>query len=113
MKVLIWILSFFVITILNLLFGYATGFMMGGILFYIVWYFIARSLCKSWDKYKISKKAEKSGVTSFEFIRENINIDILKHCETIRCDEEELKSYLKQCSKDGKITRAYADIICQ
>ena len=113
MKVLIWLLSFFVISIFNLLLGYATGFVMGGILLYFVWYFSARSLCKSWDKYKISKKAEKTGVTSFEIIKEDISVKILNHCETIRCNEEKLKSYLKQCSKDGKITRAHADIICQ
>lgn len=113
MKALIWILSFFVITFLNLLLGYAAGFRMGSILLCVVWYLTARALCNKWDRYKISKNADKSGVTPFEFIKEYLPVDMLNHCETIRGKEDELKSYLKQCSKERKITRAYGDIICQ
>lgn len=49
MKVLIWVLSFLVITTLNILFGYATGVRMGKVLLYLVWLFVARALCKKWD----------------------------------------------------------------
>lgn len=50
MKVLIWILTFFIGTVINTLIGYATGIRAGGVLLYIVEYFIAKKLCESWDE---------------------------------------------------------------
>ena len=50
MKVLIWILTFFIGTVINTLIGYATGVRAGGVLLYIVEYFIAKKLCEKWDE---------------------------------------------------------------
>ena len=50
MKVLIWILTFFVGTLLNTLLGYATGIKAGAVLLYIAEFFVARKLCEKWDE---------------------------------------------------------------
>ena len=55
MKVLIWIVCFFVATIINIMIGEALGFRLGYLLFYLVVSFVAKSLCSMWDKYKKRK----------------------------------------------------------
>ena len=49
MKVLIWIGTLFVATLLNVLLGEAIGFRAGGLLLYDVVYFVAKKLCDMWD----------------------------------------------------------------
>lgn len=56
MKVLIWVLTFFIGSILNTLIGYAIGIRAGAVLLYIAEYFIAKNLCKKWDEHKIAKE---------------------------------------------------------
>ena len=72
MKALIWIVSFLVFTVLNVIFGYAAGFRVGYVLLYAIWYYSARAMCKAWDKHRIAKKAEKAGVRPFENIKDEI-----------------------------------------
>jgi hypothetical protein len=57
MKVLIWISTFFVGTLINTLIGYAIGIRAGAILLYIVEYYIAKKLCEKWDEHKRIKEA--------------------------------------------------------
>ncbi len=57
MKVLIWISTFFVGTLINTLIGYAIGIRAGAILLYIVEYYIAKKLCEKWDEHNRIKEA--------------------------------------------------------
>ena len=50
MHALIWILTFVIGTVLNVLLGYAIGVRAGAVLLYIVEYYIAKNLCKKWDE---------------------------------------------------------------
>lgn len=56
MKVLIWGLTLFVASLLNVLLGYAFGFRAGYILVYLVVWFVAKKLCKMWDVRKQSRE---------------------------------------------------------
>lgn len=111
MKALIWISSFIVFSILNILLGYATGIKVGSVLFYIIWFYSCKAMCKAWDKHKIEKKAAKAGVSSFESIKAEIPAFVMSHCEDIRGNYDLLKSDLKDYAKSGNITRAQADIL--
>lgn len=111
MKALIWILSFIAVTVFNVILGYSIGFNAGFLIVYILWCLIARTLCKKWDKFLMSKKVYKSGVTSFAYIKKEISSTILEKCEALRCNEKELKKYLNLCINTGKITKSQSYII--
>lgn len=111
MKALIWILSFIIFSILNVLLGYATGIKVGSVLFYIIWFYSCKAMCKAWDKHKIEKKAAKAGVSAFESIKAEIPVFVMNHCEDTRGNYDLLKSDLKDYAKNGNITRAQADIL--
>lgn len=64
MKAFIWISSCLVFSVLNVILGEATGFRIGSVLFYLIWFYSARAMCKAWDKHVIAKKAEKVGIYS-------------------------------------------------
>lgn len=111
MKVLIWISTLFIITLLNVILGEATGFRAGTLVIYFFWFWLAKKLCSLWDKNRIGKKAEKEGLSSFEYIKKEIPTDVLTHSESNRCNEEELKSYYKACVKEGKINKVHSYIL--
>ena len=50
MKVLIWVSTLLVLNLLNIVFGYATGFRFGYIIIIFLYFFIAKKLCKMWDE---------------------------------------------------------------
>ena len=52
MKILIWVLAFFIGTIINTLLGYAIGIQAGAVLLYIAEFYIAKKLCEKWDEHK-------------------------------------------------------------
>ena len=56
MKVIIWILTLFVGSLVNILIGNALGIRAGALLLYIGECFIARKLCGKWDDH-VAKKA--------------------------------------------------------
>ena len=111
MKALIWILSCFIFSILNVILGEITGIRVGSVLFYVIWYYSARAMCKAWDKHRIIKKAEKAGVSAFAQIKSEIPTAVLADCETSRGKYDELKEKLKGYAKEKQISRASADII--
>ncbi len=101
MKVLIWLVCFFVATILNTILGYATGIKLGYIIFYFVVYFVAKKLCKKWDEHKATKKKRK------ELLRQNVSgerktevIDINKICFCRKCGERLIENS-RFCRKCG------------
>ena len=77
MKALIWILSCFIFSVLNVILGEITGIRVGSVLFYVIWYYSARAMCKAWDKHRITKKAEKAGVSAFAQIKSEIPTAVL------------------------------------
>ena len=56
MKVLIWLGCIFVATLLNLMLGYVTGYMIARGLALCITFFIAHKLCKKWDEHKEDQK---------------------------------------------------------
>ncbi len=58
MKVLIWIGTFIVVTILNLFLGLITGYSMGYGVLYLLMIFVPKKLCRKYDE----KRAEKEAV---------------------------------------------------
>lgn len=111
MKVFIWISSCLVFSVLNVILGEITGFRIGSVLFYIIWFYSARAMCKAWDKHRITKKAEKANISPFEYIKGEIPKEILVNCEENRGSYDRLKEELKDYAKEKQITRAYADIL--
>lgn len=57
MKVLIWIMTFVIGSILNTLLGYAIGIKAGAVLLYIVEFYIAKKLCEKWDQHKNQRQS--------------------------------------------------------
>ena len=111
MKVIIWISSFFVITVLNVILGYATGFRAGYVIVYLLWFFISKTLCRKWDTHKLVKAATKNGFTPYEYIEEGIPESVKDYCENVKGNEEELRKYLKNCKKKKMILDEFYDII--
>ena len=111
MKVLIWVLSLFVFTLLNMVLGEIVGVRLGGVLLYLVWYYSARAMSKAWEKSRINKKAEKCGVSAFAYIKSQIPEEVLVECDKNRGNDEALKVKIKQHVKAKQISRAYADIL--
>ena len=70
MKALIWISTLFIITLLNVILGEATGFRAGTLVIYFFWFWLAKKLCSLWDKNRIGKKAEKEGIE----LQKSINV---------------------------------------
>ena len=59
MKVIIWILTLFIGSFVNILIGNALGIRAGALLLYIGEYFIARKLCEKWDDHVAQKASRK------------------------------------------------------
>ena len=93
MKALIWILCFFVATILNTLLGYATGVKVGYLIFYFVVYFVAKKLCDKWDEHKNKKQSKTVPIDEDE-----VNNDKISFCR--KCGEPLIDSS-KFCRKCG------------
>ena len=121
MKVLIWILNFIVISILNLICAYITGFKLGTILFYIIYFFISRAMCRAWDEHRIKLKsvkpqvAEQKGkiLATLDSVKEDIPTFVMSHCEENRGNYSLLKSDLRYYVKCGYITREQANILLE
>ena len=95
MKAFIWISSCLVFSVLNVILGEATGFRIGSVLFYLIWFYSARAMCKAWDKHVIAKKAEKVGISPFAYIKGEIPEAVLTSCEQSRGNYDKLKEELK------------------
>lgn len=80
MKVLIWVLTIVVGTIINTLIGYATGIKAGAVLLYIAEYFVAKKLCQKWDKHKRAKEADTVEI-SMEPMK-SFELDTSNHIDT-------------------------------
>lgn len=65
MKVLIWILTFLIGSILNTLLGYAISIRAGAFLLYIVEFYVAKKLCEKWDERKAQKQSDNNNQQSF------------------------------------------------
>lgn len=77
MKVFIFISCFFVSLSLSALLWYSTGLKLGGVVFFVTVYFIAKKLCNVWDRYKNNKLIEKqSGINSENQVKDNNKKDI-------------------------------------
>lgn len=59
MKILIWIGCVLVVSFLNTLLGYATGYKAGYGLTFLAAFFSAKKLCGKWDEHKTSKEQRK------------------------------------------------------
>lgn len=113
MKVLIWFLCFFANSSITVFIN-NNGVMLGGVptaLMFAATIWLARVLCKKWDKFKISRRASNEGLTSIQYIKDKVPTLLFRECEDIRQNEEELKAVLKRNVKDRKISNVYADII--
>lgn len=111
MKAFIWIVSFFVFSFLNMLLGEATGFRVGAVLIYLLWYFSCRAMCNAWDRRKSARDAEKAKRNTLAAIRNEIPVNILNQCESMRGNYDLLKSELNYSVKNKDITRAQAKIL--
>lgn len=109
MKVLIWISTFFVGTLVNTLIGYAIGIRAGAVLLYIVEYYIAKKLCEKWDEHKRAKEvssAEASSeqvqsVEAFSYNQEETKqVEITNEQSTSSVEElptQKIISYCRRC----------------
>ena len=113
MKILIWVVNFFIISIINLFVGYLIGFNAGSVAVYFGWYYSSKFLCKCWDKYKVARSAKKQGVSSFDIIKHELPQTMILGCEQRRAKESELRTYLKPYVKDKAISKAYFDIVLE
>ena len=107
MKVLIWVGTGFIITLLNSMLWKPLGFKLGWLLLYIVWFIVARILCNKLDAYRISKisaKAASEGTTTREYIYKDISQDCIEMCEFYRGQPTLLETYLSGCLKNGAIS---------
>ena len=59
MKILIWFLTIFAATALNMLLGTITGIKAGYVVFYLAVYHIANHFCQKWDNYMAAAPKEK------------------------------------------------------
>ena len=62
MKVLIWIATIFVGTLLNALIGAATGVRAGALLLYLAEFYVAKKLCEKWDASHLGKEEPDTGL---------------------------------------------------
>ena len=111
MKVFIWCFTLVVVITANTLMGETLGFRFGWLITLPVIYFIARSLCKKWDLFKINKGAQEKGCSPFELIKPDLTPDLLETCEALRGKHAELSVLLKKGVKKHELSRAYADIL--
>lgn len=110
MKVLIWVGSFFIVTIINIILGFTTGFRMGYIPLSFSMMFVPMFLCRLWDKHKFNKRMEKviplaaaEGMSVDQYMHRNLSQENKDMCEFYRGNEEELLVYLNTLLEIGKL----------
>lgn len=111
MKVLIWFLCILAASILNLLLGYATGFYADIVIFWLIVVWAARTLCISWDKRKIAQIAAWKGMSSLEYVKNDIPEETLKFFEKNRGNRHLIKATLKNLLKEFENSRVYTAIL--
>lgn len=126
MKVLIWIGSLFVVHLIlgmvnppvsaYLLSHYYDAALMiwrvGSVLVTeILGIITATTLCKVYTRKKIESQASKSGIKTFEAIKDTIPESLVEEFEECRGNEERLWQSVMYWKKQGTITAAQAEII--
>lgn len=120
MKVLIWIVCYFVIALITTVLK-ENGVMLGGIPTIILWllvFFLARRLCKFWDEHKASKRP-KDTMQSTRFCNEcgQKLLDNSKFCSKCGADtsngditERKNERFCDRCGADISHDKDYCHI---
>lgn len=110
MKVLIWISTFLVGTLINTLIGYAIGIRAGAVLLYIVEYYVAKKLCEKWDEHKRTKEASTAEVFSEQVQSDDIfsynqegtkQVEIANEQPTSSVEEMPIQKTISYCRRCG------------
>ena len=115
MKVLIWIGTFIGISCLDvLIFRVILGldFVIGGLLFYVIWFFLARWLCKKWDM-----RSGKGGLYKGSLDMQGIILLIpgayVRELEDARGDKAKVTKITDTIISRGIVSRLYKDQIVE
>lgn len=111
MKILIWIFGFLLMVVLNFLLVSFLGVGLGSLPVWLLLFYICSSMCKSWDKHKIARRAKKMGISSYEYIKSSVPGKVLIYFENSRGNESIIRAELKELKKERTITSAQADIL--
>lgn len=88
-----------------ILIGLLNGLLSAASIGLCIW--LAITLCKKWDWYKVLKKAAEANMTVSEYGRHGLSEEFLAKLEEL-CNTvpyERVKDQLKVCVKKGKITK--------
>jgi len=123
MKILIWIGSFIVCTLVTAIFDALLkplGIRLGWLVRYLIavpaMFFLARHWCLKWEEKifkKLQDKANKEGLSVEEFLTKDVPKVCLELAEEYRGCPVELSAFLDDCVKSGKITREQAQNMYQ
>lgn len=94
-----------------LLVGGVNGLLSAASIGLCIW--LAITLCKKWDWYKVLKKAAEANMTVSEYGRHGLSEEFLAKLEEL-CNTvpyEQVKDQLKACVRSGKITKEQCTIL--
>ena len=111
MKIVIWIVTLFVLQMVNILIGAVLGVQLGQVIIMILWFWLAKKLCYKWSLRQLNNQAESLGMGVTEFVFKKMPTDVLHQCEEYRGKEELLKRYLKDLVKSRKIESYEKDFL--
>lgn len=110
MKVLIWIGSFIVYLIINILlhpFGVRLGYLFG-LAFAVL---IPLFLCKKWDIRVIEKEAHSKGMSIYQYISSIVPPSLMTACEAYKGNHPALKETLKRCVEENAISKPVSKVL--
>jgi hypothetical protein len=94
-----------------ILIGLLSGLLSAASIGLCIW--LAITLCKKWDWYKVLKKAAEANMTVSEYGKHGLSEEFLAKVENMfnTVAYEQAKSKLKSCVKKGKITKEQYTIL--
>lgn len=109
MKIAIWIASLFGLEFANLLIFGLLGldFKLGSIVILVIWFFLARWLCRKWDARQLQKTANSGEITGRDAIKK-LPGTYLKELESAKGNKDQVSALVNEYVKRGFIARAHS-----
>lgn len=110
MKVLIWIGSFVVYLLINMLL-HPLGVRLGYLFTFAFAIWIPQILCRKWDVKVVQKEAYAKGMSIYQYVSSIVPPSLMTACEARKGNRKALKENLKMCVEENAITKRISNVL--
>ncbi len=108
---LILLAIFIAVNAVNVIIALLTGFYAGTILVLIISFYVSDIAYAKLERRNLDKKAANNGLGTFEYIKDDIPLEVLEECEKYRGDVEEIEIIVKKFKRKRLVNKIQASVL--